>query len=90
MELKLKVYDALCSTSVFEINEIEADYNDFGDKYDTDPESAEDYACGNMEFIPDGRPKSGILDKYSITEEEFKEIQRKLDALSFGDCGWCV
>lgn len=88
MNIKLEVYDALCETAVFEINGIKADYGDFGDKYDTDPENAYEYCCGNMQFIPQPATQE-ILDKYKITLEEYNEICKMLDALSFGECGWC-
>ena len=90
MELELEIYGALCSTSIFKINGIDADSNDFGSQSDTDPDSAEDYACGNMEFIPH-LPTQEVLDKYKITSSEYLEIASKLgEGLSFGSCGWCV
>ena len=90
MELELKIYGALCATSVFTINGIDANYKDFGKKYDRDSENAEDYGCGNMQFT--GNPSTTeILSKYQITEEEYQEVVSKLeDGLSFGCCGWCV
>lgn len=90
MELELEIYGALCATSVFTINGIYADYEDFGEKYDRDSANAEDYACGNMQFT--GNPSTTeILSKYKITEEEYQEVVSKLEyGLSFGCCGWCV
>ncbi len=90
MELELKIYGALCATSVFIINGVDADYEDFGEKYDRDSENAEDYGCGNMQFT--GNPsKPEILSKYKITEEEYQEVVSRLeDGLSLGCCGWCV
>jgi len=89
MELKLSFYDALCSTEHFEINGIDADYEDFGEKYDRDPEGAQDYCCGNMEFTRVA-PNPKILEKYKITEAEYSSICDELtEGLSFGECCWC-
>jgi hypothetical protein len=90
MKLQLEIYGALCSTSVFKINDIDADYSDFGSKWDQAPEDAQEYGCGDMRFEKDS-PSKEVLDKYKITEGEFDEIAEKLeDGLSFGSCGWCV
>lgn len=90
MELKLEIYSSLCETSSFTINGIDARHEDFGEKYDRNQEDAEDYACGNMQFIGN-KPTIEILSKYKITEEEYQEIVLKLeDGLSFGRCSWCV
>lgn len=72
------------------INGVELEYEYFGEKYDTDEENAEPYGCGNMQFIPFEEVKQETLDKYNITESEYRQIQEKLDCLSFGCCGWCV
>lgn len=90
MELELKVFSYLCELDNFIINGVEADYYDFGEKYDHNPEEAEDYGCGNMKFI--SKPStSKILEKYKITVEEYNEICNELkDKLSFGYCGWCI
>ena len=90
MLLELSIYSALCATSRFVVNGINADTYDFGEQYDRDAENAEDYACGNMQFT--GNPSTTeILSKYQITEEEYQEVVSKLeDGLSFGCCGWCV
>ena len=89
MELKLKIYGCLCSTKVFEINGVDADYDDFGEKYDRGFD-AEDYACADMRFT--GKDStSEILAKYSITQSEYDEVVSELsEKLSFGSCGWCV
>ena len=39
MKLKLSIFSALCSASVFEINDISADTSDFGEGFDANPES---------------------------------------------------
>jgi hypothetical protein len=89
MKLVLNFYGALCETKNFKINDIDADYEDFGDKYDHDSENAESYCCADMEF--DSKPATQeILDKYHITVDEYNEICDKLEeGLSFGRCGWC-
>jgi hypothetical protein len=90
MELKLEFYKALCSTKAFKINGIIADYDDFGDKHDDNPEDAELYGCGNMIFDISEHTKE-ILIKYNITEKEYYEIADKLqEGLSFGNCGECI
>ena len=90
MDLKFEVFGALCAMSLFRINGIDADEDDFGGKWDHDPENAEDYGCGNMQFE---RKEStpAVMDKYKITQGEYEIICEKLeDSLSFGSCGWCV
>ncbi len=88
MNLKLVFYDALCETEAFEINGVDATYDDFGEK--RDHRSTDDYGCGNMQFTRnDSTPE--ILEKYSINEEDYQEICDKLtEGLSFGKCGWCI
>ncbi len=89
MEIKLNFYGSFCATSEFKINGMEAESDDFGNKGDDSPESAEDYSCGNMVFIRNP-PNSEVLKKYKITIEEYGEIAEKLkEGLSFGSCGMC-
>ena len=89
MELKLEVYCCLCELSTFEINNIKAVYDDFGNKYDHNSENAEDYCCGYMQF--DGKDSTPeILAKYMINQSEYDEIVSLLnEKLSFGECGLC-
>jgi len=89
MNLELKIYHALCACEIFKINGKDADYEDFGDKSDEGADYADDYACGNMRFRPDPATQE-VLDKYGITTDEYNEICKQLDGLSFGSCGWCV
>ena len=88
MKLKLEAFGCFCGLSIFEINNVKADYDDFGEKYDHDSENAEDYCCGNMQFEgKDSTPE--ILAKYSINQSEYDEIVSQLtEKLSFGGCGW--
>jgi len=90
MELTIKEYGALCELEIFTINGVDAEYDDFGEKYDNDTENAEDYGCGNMRFFP--KPATGdILSKYRISIDEYNAITEELTTkLSFGSCGWCV
>lgn len=89
MDLKLECFDAYCALKEFEINGIEATYEEFGTKSDLDPDNAEDYGCGDMTFVPK-LPTKEILKKYGIDLDEYSEICEKLECLSFGYCSWCV
>ncbi len=86
----IKSMGSLCELeSGIQINGVELDYEDFGEKYDIDSESAEPYCCADMQFIPFDEVKKETIDKYDITEKQYREIQEKLDCLSFGCCSWC-
>jgi hypothetical protein len=90
MKLELEFGSSLCYTPTFKINGIDADSNDFGEQYDRSPESAEEYACGDMQFtrVP-ANPE--VLTKYGITAPEYELIAGQLEVgLSFGSCGWCA
>lgn len=89
MDYKLIIFDSLCSAQEFTINGVEADSDDFGDKYDHDQQGAEDYCCGDMHFYPKA-PDPDILRKYKIDELEYWTIANDLESkLSFGNCGLC-
>lgn len=90
MEYKAEVYGALCSLSTFVINGVDADEDDFVDKYDHSPETAEDYACGDMQA--DIKPLADeVLKKYNITTDEYQTIAEDVsEKVSFGCCGLCV
>lgn len=88
MTYTIKPCRCLCILDKFEINGIEADYEDFGSKEDRAPELAEPYCCGNMQFIPKLATQD-ILDKYNINVTEYNKICDELQCLSFGSCGWC-
>lgn len=80
----------MCSLETFVINGVQADEDDFVDKYDHSPETAKDYACGDMRADIKGA-SSGVLKKYKINEDEYAEIAEKVaDEVSFGYCGLCV
>lgn len=90
MKYKIEIYGALCACSKFIINGIDADADDFGERHDWSPETAEDYGCGDMRFTPKPATQE-VLDKYHINTDEYNIIAEKLRGeLSFGDCGWCV
>jgi hypothetical protein len=90
MLVELEFGRSLCFTRTFVINGVAADPADFGDQFDHDAEHAEDYGCGDMRFDP--KPEtSEVLNKYSITVEEYAVVAGKLEeGLSFGACGLCV
>lgn len=81
--------ECYCYCREFTINDVEADYDDFVDKYDHDIENAPDYGCGNM-TCDIKKPIDIVLKKYGINEDEYRDIAEKLvDGLSFGRCAWC-
>lgn len=89
MKLELEFFSALCATSKFQINGINAVDDDFGSSEDVDPQNAPDYGCGNRKFIT-YEPREEILSKYSITTDEYYEVCDRLEeGLSFGRCAWC-
>lgn len=89
MNLILKFGRALCYTPEFSINGVDADYQDFGEKFDRSPETAEAYSCGDMQFTRNP-PTAEVLSKYKITIDEYHEVAERLEkGLSFGECGWC-
>jgi len=89
MKIKCEVYGCLCSLSEFVINGIKADQDDFGEQGDASPETADEYCCGDMQFT-DKASSPAVLEKYRITEEEYRQVCEKLTGLlSFGRCGWC-
>ena len=93
MEVVIEPMEALpCSLEVFTINGKTANQDDFGDTYDHDTESIEEYeyACADMQFDPKP-PTKEVLDKYNITEEEYYNICNELECkLCVGSCGWCI
>ena len=91
MELVIKPFHSLpCRLEVFTINGMGADQDDFGEVCDHDMESAEPYACAEMQF--DSKPPTKeVLGKYNITEEEYYNICNELECeLCVGSCGWCI
>jgi len=90
MQLEIKSMGSLCALKTFTIKGMDGEYSDFGTKRDESPETAEDYGCGDMKFTSKPATEK-VLSKYNISLEEYQTICEKLDeALSFGECGWCV
>lgn len=89
-ELEYACATCYCYLPIFNINGIKAQVRDFGTQDDIDPENAEDYGCGDMQFIPNTDPTEEILSKYLISRDEYKQVCKELDCLSFGCCGWCI
>lgn len=86
----IEVYRALCATSRFVVNGINADKDDFGTQTDESPETADDYGCGDMRFTPKSATQE-VLEKYHINIDEYNQIAAELaNKLSFGSCGWCI
>lgn len=89
MKLELDVYSAICETKMFVVNGIKATYKDFGEKYDTSPDTRKPNSCGNMKFIP-RIPTEQVLNKYGITKNEYRHICELLrSCVSFGTCRLC-
>lgn len=89
--VNIKSMKNLCVPSMFTINGIKADINDFGYQKDLKPDAVSFTGmCGDMRFIPIG-PTAEILKKYKIGAREYKEvcgeIKRELD---FGWCANCL
>lgn len=90
MDLDIEFASCLCYTPTFKINGVSAKYDDFGEKYDRDPDNAEEYGCGDMRFT--GKPATEeVLNKYKINIFDYEFICTQLEeGLSFGQCGYCV
>lgn len=89
MKLELEIFDSLCATGFFKINDIQANECDFGVLYDDDPEGADEYSCGDRRFTPHDATDA-VLAKYSITSAEYLIVCGQLESgLSFGNCGLC-
>lgn len=89
MDYQIKVCSSMCETETFTVSGIEGNHRDFGEKFDHDPESAEEYGCGDMRFSPIP-PAADVLFKYGIDELEYWTIANSLaERLSFGSCGHC-
>ena len=87
----IKPMKYLCALEIdVTINGKYLDSSDFGEQEDLNRFEAEPYGCGDMQFIPYKEVNKDTLEKYNITEEEYRMIQDKLDCLSFGRCGYCI
>ena len=91
MEVVIEKKHALpCSLSVFTINGVVADSDDFGSGRDEDPDSAEPYGCGDWIYKANKTPANDVLATYNITVAEYDEICDRLESeLGIGNCSWC-
>lgn len=99
MDIKIVAYSALpCEAGLFEINGVSACKDDFGRNYDIgsfDYEYGElddeNWACADNRFMSKEEVNQEVLVKYGITEDEYREIQAKLESeFCVGNCSWCV
>jgi len=91
LDLIIIPYHSLpCSYEKFMINGIDADRDNFGSMEDLNPDKAERYGCGNMQFVSK-MPTDEVLKMYSINLQEYSDICDELTyAFSIGECGWCI
>lgn len=91
LKIEIATYDALpCECHTFMINDICASQSDFGECEDLSPVTAEEYGCGNRQFVP-RMPTKEVLKKYNIDVDEYSDICTALKAaLDVGKCGWWV
>lgn len=92
-------YGALpCEAATFEVNGIKGCKSDFGHNsdvgsfdYEYGPWDDENWSCADNQFEPHTDIPDGVLEKYKITEQEYRDIQDKCSSIfSVGGCGWCV
>lgn len=88
MDYELETYRGLpCETAKFIINGVKADKNDFGE---SERSSDGNYGCEYNIFKPFRYPPPGVLEKYSITLEEFLRMGDALESmLEQHHCDWC-
>lgn len=90
MNVTLKRFPDLCCLQEFKINDIPAEYQDFGCTEDKDIENSPEGGCSNRQFVPDEHIEDRVLKKYRITQQEAEEIQEMLiRELSMGKCSFC-
>jgi len=75
--------------SIYQINGIQIELDDFGSGHDVGSGCGE-YCCSNYEFKCN-RATQKILDKYKISLDEYNELAEHLEnELSVGECHWCA
>jgi hypothetical protein len=86
-----------CELDEYYLNDVKLRQSDFGTSNDVggdcDDEDIMDYGCVNRVFEPyeDEEHKNEAMAKYGITEDEYYDIQDKLESVLYvGECGWCV
>lgn len=90
MKFRAVPYSALpCELETFLVNGKKAARHDFVGTRDEEPRP-DSFCCGNMQaFVK--TPTDEILEKYSISEDEFHEIAEYVaKILSVGYCCWCA
>lgn len=90
MKLEIKENDGLyCGLSVFKINDILADSDDFRENTIIIQNMLLNIVVEIMMF-ESKEPTQEVLDKYHITKEEYEDVCDELhDKLSFGFCAYC-
>ena len=84
-----------CELEIFRVKKVRgADKDDFGASREfgkkKDPSDWEP-VCVNRKFVPKARPAKGVLEKYGITLDEYREIGAALkDILYVGECSLCL
>lgn len=98
-QIKIMSYKYLpCEAEHFEINCIRGEKSDFGsnvdcDSFDYNYEELDDenWACADNRFVPHQEIDYDILNKYGITEFEYRKIQEMLiTKFCVGTCSLCV
>ena len=97
--IKIVAYSALpCEAAEFVVNGIKGQKRDFGHNgdvglfdYEYDEWDDENWACADNQFVPNDAPEEGVLEKYGITLEEYRQVQDEcVSKFNVGGCGWCV
>lgn len=91
----IKAFDYYpCQLEVFRIKKHRgADKVDFGDNREFGHKKPGEWepVCVNRKFVPRARPANGVLEKYGITLDEYREIGAALkDILCVGECSLCL
>ena len=99
IKIKAEPFGALpCAAQDFEVNGIAGDKSDFGNNtdvgsfdYEYGDLDDENWACADNQFVPHKQIPDGVLNKYRITEQEYREVQSRCEAIfNVGGCGYCV
>ena len=92
-----KAYTGLpCELEIFRVKKVRgADKDDFGASREFGKKKGRLYGwepvCVNRKFVPKARPAKGVLEKYGITLDEYREIGKALkDILYVGECSLCL
>ena len=101
--IKISPYKTLpCEAEVFEIHGMEAYKSDFGYQGDVGSDGLDDVgsdgldddensACWDNQFTPHKDVDQEVLNKYGISEQEYRKIQDELKTkFAIGGCALCV